>query len=173
MITKEVVDQLIAIPKKVFCDKGLVDDYEFTSIGIKKERIYMASLPDAEYEFFLEIYQSTKYRMKLTLHVQSTEGHLPLLRIDYGGSHKNPESANAFVPASFLSYKGSTFESDNPHIHYYVQGHFLDWAIPLTNDVFPVKHILTKNDIKTAILAVAALINLETVLTITIQEEAV
>jgi hypothetical protein len=173
MITKEVVDQLIAVSKKVFNGKGLVDRYEFTLAGLSKYRISMASLPDAEYEFFLEIKQSAKYRMKLTLHVQNTDGQLPLLRIDYNGTHKNPEAANAFVPEIFLQYMGTFFSADAPHIHYFVQGHGLDWAIPLSDDAFPVKQVHTSDEKKTAILAMAKLINLETILTITIQEEAV
>ncbi|MDP2173003.1 MAG: hypothetical protein Q8J62_04435 [Candidatus Cloacimonadaceae bacterium] len=133
----------------------------------------MESMPDAEYEFFLEIKQSAKYRLKLTLHFQNTDGQLPLLRIDYSGTYKNPEAANAFVPESFMQYKGQSFEADNPHIHYFVQGQGLDWALPLSDDTFPVKQIRTNDEKKNAILAIAKLINLETILTITIQEEAV
>ncbi|MBP9037544.1 MAG: hypothetical protein KBG38_07205 [Candidatus Cloacimonas sp.] len=170
MITKDFADQLIAIEKKIFEGKELFDIYAFNLANIK-ERINMVSIPDAEYEFFLEIKRSKKFLLKLTLHFQNTDGQLPLLRIDYSGTHKNPEIANKFVPKRFLQYSGQIFEADIPHIHYFVQTYGLDWAIPLSDDDFPVKKINSNEDIKNSILSISKLVNLQSNLTITYQDE--
>lgn len=131
----------------------------------------MVSFPEADYEFFMDIKQSAKNKIKLTLHIQSDDLNIPLLRIDYGGTHKNPEESDWFVPSEFERFTGKAFDVSTPHIHYYVEGYGLKWAIPLSIDDFPVKRIQGIDDIKAAILAMAVVINLQTIINITIQDE--
>ena len=171
IITKEFADQLIAIEKKAFNGKEMMDTYSFTLANCLKERINMISIPNAEYEFFLEITRSKKHIIKLTLHFQNTDGQLPLLRIDYCGTHKNPEQPTEYVPKYFLPYTGQYIGVNIPHIHYFVQDYDLKWAIPLSEDVFPIKNIQSTADIIEAILAFAKLVNLQSQLKITMQDE--
>ncbi|HPV15460.1 MAG TPA: hypothetical protein PL126_07425, partial [Candidatus Cloacimonadota bacterium] len=98
---------------------------------------------------------------------------LPLLRIDYGGIHVNPETANEHVPERFLEYVGKEFDVGEPHIHYYIQGHDLDWALPLLNDDFPIKTISSDDDKVAAIKAVCDKVNLQTVLSFPNQMELI
>lgn len=173
MISIDVVEQMMQIAKRVFFDDDFKRHYRVDIDESVKNRIPIASVPDAEYEFFLEIKQSAKKRLKVTLHFQNIDGPLPLLRIDYGGFHKNPEYANEHVPERFRLFCGQAFDLNTPHIHYFVQGYGLNWALPLIEDEFPVKSISARSDIMDAIQGMARLIKLETELEISFHEEAV
>jgi len=72
-----------------------------------------------------------------------------LLRIDYGGGHKNPETVIETVPEYLIPFAGKIFTYDEPHIHLYVEGYksHMDWAMPLQQNDFPVKSITNSTDI--------------------------
>lgn len=91
-----------------------------------------------------------------------------LLRVDFSGQHENPHNANDKVPAAFHPFAGKFFDYNDHHIHYYVEGYktTLDWALPLTNDSFPVKEITNSSDIIHAFKSFNTLIHLETTFTI-------
>ncbi len=173
MISQEIADNMLHIPKKVYEKDTHLDNYDVVYEGIMKFRIPMASLPNFEYKFFLEVNQSEKNRLKITLHFQNIDASMPLLRIDYGGTHKNPELANKYVPESFLEHKGKEFVVGEPHIHYYIQGHDLDWALPLIDDDFPIKTITSDEDKVAATIAVCNKVNLQTVLSFPNQVELI
>ena len=173
MISQQIVNNMLAVDKKVYEEDRYLDDYEVKYGNLLKIRIPMASLPDTEYEFFLEVTQSSKKRLKITLHFQNINASLPLLRIDYGGTHKNPEEANKNVPDCFRAFTAEDFMEDDPHIHYYVEGQGLNWAIPLREDDFPIKTINNDNDKIAAIKAVCNEINLLTILNFPNQMELI
>ena len=170
MISNIEAQNFLDISKKVYLSTDTLDKYDFMVEG-KKDRLYMVSFPELEYSFFLEVYQSAKMQLKLTLHLQEDDISLPLMRIDFGGTHKNPEEPNKNVPAFLIPFKGTIFKHNQPHIHYYVQGQGTDWALPLDNDSFPIKKIVSNNDKREAILAMAQKVNLLTDLEVIIQSE--
>jgi hypothetical protein len=87
-----------------------------------------------------------------------------LLRVDFSGQHENPQTLTDNMPAIFHPYVGRFFDYNDHHIHYYVEGYrtTLDWAIPLTDDAFPVKQISNSNDILNAFYRFNDIINLQT-----------
>ncbi len=59
---------------------------------------------------------------------------MPLIRLDYGGRHKNPERANNKIPDWIAQFAGKDFNRDEPHVHIYVESSGLSdlkWAVPL------------------------------------------
>lgn len=111
--------------------------------------------------------------MKLTLHFQDQISETPLIRIDFGADHTNPQFVNGMVPIDLAAHKGRSFSISEPHIHYYVEGYQAKWAKPLSETGFPIVIIKDLSDVKPAILAMAQLINLLTQLSITIEDLAV
>lgn len=172
MLTKEEADQLIECPKISIDKKKEHKDIDVLISGVSPVFITMLSLEDKDMRFVLHIKQSPKMYLKLTLHFQTVDNSIPLIRIDYGAGHKNPEISTNNVPNTLIQYQGKRFENNEAHIHYYVEGYALRWAIPLSQDGFPIKSIDSLEDIKKAILAMGNLVNLQTKLHIDIQEEA-
>jgi hypothetical protein len=103
------------------------------------------------------------------LHFQEDEASIGLLRVDFNGRHRNPETITDKLPEVFKPYAGQWIEES--HIHYFVEGYKpLAWALPLTADeTFAIK---TFNDISTigeVLNEFGRKINLKTELTTTIQ----
>jgi len=164
MISQEIAAKMLQIPKKVYEKDTHLDSYDVKYGNVMRFRIPMASLPNFEYKFFLEVKQSERNRLKITLHFQDHKASPNLLRIDYGGIHVNPEIANEYVTEQFLKYKAKEFSKNEPHIHYYIQGHDLDWALPLLDDDFPIKTITCEEDKIAAVMAMCKKVNLQTML---------
>ena len=102
-----------------------------------------------------------------TIYQQFTVYRQTLIRIDYNGGHKNPETITDFVPERLRSYAGKEFANNEHHIHYHVQGYQnLHWAIPLSADSFPIKELNADPSFNTTFAEViqsfASLVNIET-----------
>lgn len=164
MFTISQAQQLLQLPKKVEENGRLVDKINFTQPFPFTLRYTLISPDDADYIFLYDINQSTKNRFKLTLYLMDDESRIGLLRVDFNGQHKNPETITENVPEIFHPFAGKFFDYHEHHIHYYVEGYktTLDWALPLTNDPFPVKSITKPDDIRDAFLQFNALIKLQT-----------
>jgi hypothetical protein len=164
---------LIDLPKKIVEYGTLLERKSIVLSTPFNERYSILSEEDNNYSFFVEVYQSSKNLLKITLHFQEDGANYGLLRIDYGGGgrHKNPEVCNANVPEVCKPYRGQWI--DTPHIHFAVEGYRqLAWAIPLGADEFPVKFIEQDTDITPAFSAFLKRINVTTVLMITKQTDA-
>jgi hypothetical protein len=174
MITKQQADYLLDLPKHIVekvskNETNLLDRKNYSPVLPINDRIYLASKVDDDFTFFLEIYQSSKMHLKITLHFQEEDASIGLLRIDFNGRHQNPENANENVPEIFKPYAGKWIEES--HIHYFIEGYKpLNWAIPLTIDnSFPIKDFTDSSQIGSIIQAFGKKINLQTLLMITIQ----
>jgi len=116
-----------------------------------------------DYSFGFSIKQSAKNNLKISLHYQEDSSKIGLLRIDYGGRHKNPEILTNNVPTDMLPYVGVRFDYKDNHIHKHVEGYgTLEWAIPLVADSFPIKTVGTNTALKQAITSFARIINIQT-----------
>jgi hypothetical protein len=176
MITKEQADYLINLPKYIIeqIPKGqniyLERKNYVPSIPID-DRIYLASKVDDEFTFFLEIYQSNKNQLKITLHFQEDDASIGLLRVDFNGRHKNPVIAEENLPSIFKKYTDAWIEES--HIHYFFEGYKpLSWAIPLKEDSsFPIKDFTDTSQIGSIVQAFGKKINMLTILMLTFQKE--
>jgi len=172
MITSKQALYLIDLPKKivenelVVPSKLIVQDVPFAV------RINLLSEQDDEYSFLLEVSQSKRKSLKLTLHLQENEAHYGLVRIDFNGRHKNPEIATENLPLEFVPFAAAWLDEFPGHIHYVVDGYKpLAWAIPLEKDPFPIKEIQTFDDITNAFLAFCRRINIQTKITVREQKQ--
>jgi len=164
-MTTEQSELLLKLPKKILNNKNkeplleiiINQQYPF------RERFELLS-NDEEFYFLWEIRQSSKKKLKINLHIQENGTKIGLMRLDYYGNvHTNPINTNNFLPVKFHKYAGKTFNIDEHHIHYYVQGYKpLAWAIPLIDDDFEIKTIENSAGINDIIISFSKLINIET-----------
>jgi hypothetical protein len=154
MFSNELAKNLINLPKSI--EGGGIMNID---LSVEKNRFKFIS-NEPEYEFLVEITSNKKISFKITFHNQENNTKEGLIRIDYKGGHKNPESLNDFVPEFVKPYLGHYFQNE-AHVHIYVEG-FKDlaWAVPLTAYDFPVSNIDNMEDFATAVKAFATQINI-------------
>jgi hypothetical protein len=169
-ISNEQADYLLHLPKKILKGDELLPQWTISQTYHFQERFELISEIDDEFSFLWEIHQSAKRTLRISLHIQENGSKIGLLRIDFNGGHKNPETINQYVPERFHPYVGKAFSNSEHHIHYHVQGYkSLAWAIPLIDDDFEIKTIEEKDfntTFKNIIMLFAKTINMETVITI-------
>lgn len=160
MFSNELAQKLIRLPKT------FVGNIPPMSLSDEKTRFILNNSTEPEYEFLFEITSHKKITFKISLHHQENNSKEGLLRVDYKGGHKNPESVTSFVPDFVKPFVGYFFINE-PHIHIYVEG-FKDlaWAVPLTTYNFPVLDVSDTTDFSNAISAFAKEINIVSPFTI-------
>jgi hypothetical protein len=156
MFTQEQADYLLALQKET--DKGLVVD-----LSLPKIRFALKSPDDDEWEFIVDISNSRKKIFKISLHHMETRAKEGLLRVDFNGSHRNPETTSNTVPEVCKPFVGRWFQNE-PHIHIFVEGfRDLAWAIPLSDyNNFDVKLVESSGDFASAIKEFTRRINVTT-----------
>lgn len=143
MLTKSHTDYLVSLPKYIVDKNGR--RIEHMTIDIDSDYDYRIMLQyseqsDTEYNFLLRIKRSTKYTLKLTLHVQDNESKDCLIRIDYGATHTNPKDILDTLPNEFYPFAGVKLQE--PHIHYNIDGYKIAaWALPLSQTAFFPKNL--------------------------------
>jgi len=164
MFSNNDANYLLSLDKKVFHNDTLTDKLCLTQSFPFQHKFELIAPSDSDYTFLYDINQSAKNQFKLTLYLLDSDTRIGLLRIDFNGQHKNPEMITDKVPEFLHAYAGVFFDYNQPHIHYYVEGYktTLDWAMPLSDDDFPVKQITKPNDITEAFYAFNKEINLST-----------
>jgi hypothetical protein len=155
MFSNELADKLIKLPKTII-GGGVTN----INLSEEKSRFKLINSQEPEYEFLFEITSNRKITFKITFHNQENNTKEGLIRIDFKGGHKNPESLNEFVPDFVKPYLGHFFQNES-HVHIYVEG-FKDlaWAVPLTAYNFPILDINNMEDFGNALNAFAKEINI-------------
>lgn len=162
MFSQDEANNLIILPKLVYLDKVVHHAYLLPSRVPVTAKLNLIS-EDTEYQFLLEINQSKKYSVKLSIHTQESESNIGLVRLDFFGAHTNPVEITDKVPPIFHQFAGKYFDPNEHHIHYYVEGYKnLSWAIPLTTDGFGIQNIENQNDVISSILEFSKKINIIT-----------
>jgi hypothetical protein len=111
------------------------------------------------YKFLIDIQPSKRARYKMTLHSQENNSYFGLLRVDFNGSHENPERISETLPDELKQYAGMKFRRES-HIHLHVEGYKqLAWAIPLRDHVFPTKELTEPSDYLQAVVEFANLLH--------------
>lgn len=168
-IDQNQIDELLGTPKKVELNGNLVDVVNINGDFPLSKRLTLISEQNSEISFIWEINQSSKNSLRLSLHHQEDEFKTGLLRVDYNGTHRNPAEITMDVPEIFQPFVG--VQINESHIHYAIEGYrSLAWAIPLTNDKFPIKTITDENkddNFANAIKEFAKTINLQTTIDLT------
>ena len=161
-MTKEQVDYLLALPKRVEKNGILEDSITFDQQVPFQQRYKLKSPIEYSYSFLYHIDQSAKNYLKLTLHLMDNDSKIGLLRIDFNGQHQNPEEITENVPEELHLFVGKLFAYNEPHIHQYVEGYkSMAWAKPLENN-FPVLTIASPADVVKAFHSFNTMISLET-----------
>lgn len=164
MLSTEQAQYLLQLPKLVELDGQLQTILSYSQPFPFQERYTLISPDDVDFTFLYEINQSQKNQFKLTLYLMDGDTRIGLLRVDFSGQHENPQTLSANVPAMFHPFVGKFFHYNDHHIHYYVEGYrtTLDWALPLTDDAFPVKQIGGNPDVLAAFHSFNKIINMQT-----------
>lgn len=162
MFTQDEANNLIALPKLVYLDEAGQHAFLFSDKVPLQMKLDLIS-EDTEYQFQLDINQSKKYSVKLSVHNQESVSNIGLVRLDFFGTHTNPVEITDKVPSIFHEYAGKYFAINEHHIHYYVEGYReLKWAIPLTADGFEIQNIKNQSDVNSAIVEFSKKINILT-----------
>lgn len=141
-ITNEQAEYLLKLPKKIVENERILNSLTINQEFPFNKRYELVSEKDEEFTFLLEIIQSKKISIRVSIHYQENDSKTGLLRIDYNGGHKNPEIITEFLPEKFHPFAGKDFSNSEHHIHYHVQGYKpLAWAIPLEIDEFDIKEL--------------------------------
>ena len=163
MFSQAQADILLQMEKKVFIERVMVDQYLINQSNPLHLTIPLTDIENQGIGFILSVKQSEKNNMKINLHHQEDDTKTGLLRLDYGGGHKNPEVLLPNVPQKFHPYVGYIFHPAEAHMHYYIDGYrSLDWALPLKEDEFTIKQISTNKDLLSAVKEFAKRINIIT-----------
>lgn len=164
MMSNELVAHLLGLPKKIILETELLNELQITADFPFVQKYMLQSPDDKDYLFIYDIKQSNKNIFKVSFHVMDEESKIGLLRVDFPGKHKNPETITGSVPSFLHPFAGQYFDYNVPLIHYYVDGTKtgLEWALPIESADFPVKKVSSQSDIISAFLAVNNLINLHT-----------
>jgi hypothetical protein len=160
MFSNELATKLLRLPKNLKNGAVTINLHE------EKSRLILTSQDEPEYEFLFDITSNKKISFKISLHHQVNNLREGLLRVDYKGGHKNPETVTDLVPEHVKPYAGYFFQNE-PHMHIYVEG-FKDlaWAIPINANNFPVPEVENSIDFAAAVFAFAHEINIVTPITI-------
>ena len=129
MLTQSEADVLIAMQKKHIKE----EIFDFPMPG-EILTIPIISIDERE-SFLIDVNRKGKIRLTKCTYQERNQGIIILTRLDVDGSpHSNPEVIN--VPLSCLQpYNGQTIRC--PHLHLYVQGFMVKWAIPAPSEKFP------------------------------------
>jgi hypothetical protein len=126
-------------------------------------RLTLSSPDDLDQSLLIDIRESERKSLKISLHHQDNSTQNGLLRVDYHSRHLNPVNILDTVPERFRPFAGQWLDEYTGHIHYVVDGYRpLAWAIPLHLDDFPIKELNGREDYIISLNAFFRKINLKT-----------
>lgn len=165
-------DYLIGLHKYIVENDELITSKTILIKSPVKLKFNLVAKEDPEQIFLVDIKESDKRALKISLHHQDNTTQFGLLRVDYYSRHKNPVEIKDTVPEQFKQFAGIFLDDYLGHIHYIVDGYSpLAWAIPLEFDDFQIKDVNNVNDITLAIKEFLDKINLKTEMHFIIQKK--
>jgi len=171
MISNEQAEYLLRLPKKIVENDNLLDEITIQQKFPFSKRYELISEEDDEFTFLWEFQQSQKNTVRVSFHAQENDSKVGLLRVDYNSGHQNPVQVSELVPEKFRPYANKHFTNKEHHMHYHVEGYrSLAWAIPLTDDNFPIKELKPdtefNNTFADVIKSFAKVLHVETSITV-------
>lgn len=165
-MTVELAEYLIGLDKYIVQNGENVDTFLMDIHFPMSIRLALSASDDLDYDLLVDIKESEKKLLKISLHHQDNSTQNGLLRVDFNGRHFNPVEITETVPDIFKPYAGQWLDDYAGHIHYVVNGYKpLAWAIPLEVDDFTVKELKNREDYTRTLKAFFQKINLKTVIT--------
>jgi len=165
-MTVELAEYLIGLEKYVIQDGEIADTFLIDVQYPMSFRLNLSAPDDLEQSLLINIKESEKKSLKISLHHQDNSTQNGLLRLDFNGRHFNPVEIIETVPEKFKPFAGLWLDDYAGHIHYVVDGYKpLAWAIPLETDDFPIKELNGRDDYTRTLNAFFQKINLKTTIT--------
>jgi hypothetical protein len=139
-MTVELAEYLLGLDKYIVQNGEISNSYFMEILYPMNFRLTLSAPDDYDQNLFIDIKESEKKTLKISLHHQDISTQNGLLRVDFNGRHLNPVDVIPTVPEIFKPFAGKWLDDYEGHIHYVVNGYKpLAWAIPLELDDFPVK----------------------------------
>lgn len=162
----ELAEYLIGLDKYIVENGKILDRY-FLDIQFPMNfRLTLSASEDLDQNLLINVKESEKKSLKISLHHQDNSTQNGILRIDYNGRHLNPVEEIPTLPEIFRPFVGQWLDDYPSHIHYVVNGYKpLAWAMPLEFDEFPIKKLNGREDYSQILSAFFQKINLETKIT--------
>lgn len=165
-MTVELAEYLIGLDKYIIENGKILDRYLMDIHFPMNFRLMLAATDDLDQNLIINIKESEKKALKISLHHQDNSTQNGILRIDYNGRHLNPAEVIPTLPEIFIPFAGQWLDDYPSHIHYVVNGYKpLAWAIPLKFDDFPIKELNDRKDYSRTLSAFFKKINLKTIVT--------
>lgn len=162
-MTVELAEYLIGLDKYIVENGKLADAYLLDIQFPMSFRLTLTTPDDLDQNLLVDIKESEKKSLKISLHHQDNSTQNGVLRVDYNGRHLNPVDIIPTLPEVFRPFAGQWLDNCAGHIHYVVNGYKpLAWAIPLEIDEFPVKELNGREDYSRTLSAFFQKINLKT-----------
>lgn len=165
-MTVELAEYLIGLDKYVIQNGKITNAFLMDIQYPMSFRLTLSAPDDLDQNLLVDIKESEKKSLKISLHHQDSSTQSGLLRVDFNGRHFNPVDIIPTVPEIFKPFAGQWLDEYEGHIHYVVDGYKpLAWAIPLVSDSFPVKELKGRDDYTRTLNAFFRKINLKTTIT--------
>ncbi len=166
-MTEQLAEYLIGLDKYIVQNGEIVNTFLLNIQYPMSFKLILSAPEDLDQNLLVDIKESEKKTLKISLHHQDNSTQNGLLRIDYNGRHFNPVDITSTVPEVFRPFAGQWFDDYVGHVHYVVDGYKpLVWAIPLEFDDFPVKKLNSREDYIRTLIAFFKRINLKTTITL-------
>lgn len=165
-MTVELAEYLIGLDKYIVQNGEIARNFFMEIQYPMSFRLTLSAPDDLDQNLLLDIKESEKKTLKISLHHQDNSTQNGLLRVDFNGRHFNPVDITPTVPEIFRPFAGQWLDGYAGHIHYVVNGYKpLAWAIPLELDDFPVKELNGREDYIRTLDAFFQKINIKTAIT--------
>lgn len=165
-MTVELAEYLMRLDKYVVQDGAVADTFLIDIQYPMSFRLILSAPDDLDQNLLIDIKESEKKSLKISLHHQDNSTQNGLLRVDFNSRHMNPVGITPTLPEVFKPFAGKWLDGYAGHIHYVVDGYKpLAWAIPLELDDFPVKELNGREDYTRTLNAFFQKICLKTAIT--------
>lgn len=162
-MTVELAEYLLGLDKYIVQNSDTLNSYTLDIKYPMSSRLILSAPDDLDQNLLVDIKESEKKSLKISLHHQDNSTQNGLLRVDYYSRHLNPVDVLDTVPEKFRPFAGKWLDDYAGHIHYVVDGYKpLAWAIPLELDDFPIKKLNGREDYTNTLTAFFQKINLKT-----------
>lgn len=169
-MTVELAEYLIGLDKYIVQNGEIVRKFSMEIQYPMSFRLTLSAPDDLDQNFLLDIKESERKALKISLHHQDNSTQNGLLRVDFNSRHFNPVDIAPTVPEIFKPFAGQWLDAYAGHIHYIVDGYKpLAWAIPLEFDDFPIKELKGREDYIGMLDAFFQKINVRTDITFNLQ----